>query len=154
VASTAAPILSANALMSGRPLPAFLELLGPRQGRTEPLPSLVLGFALMVITVIATGAALGSVFDPRWQDLPFASLTMAAVPLAILSLFNRPRAGARPIAETVFAAIFAFSAAYIVLIEGIQNWQALWTSGAYLMLALSMYRARSKEGGAQIEPAI
>jgi exo-beta-1,3-glucanase (GH17 family) len=153
-ASTAVPILSANALMSGRPLPAFLELLGPREGRTEPLSAIALGFVLMVITVIATGAALGSVFDPRWQDLPFASLTMAAVPLVALSLFNRPRAGARPIAETVFAAILAFSAVYIVLIEGIQNWQALWTSGAYLMLALSMYGVRSKEGAAQIEPAI
>jgi exo-beta-1,3-glucanase (GH17 family) len=152
-ASTAAPILSANALMSGRPLPAFLELLGPREGRTEPLSALALGLAMMVVTVIATGAALGSVFDPRWQDLPFASLTMAAVPLATLSLFNRPRAGARPIAETVFAAIFAFSAVYIVLIEGIQNWQAVWTSGAYLMLSLSMYGVRSKEGAAQIEPA-
>jgi DMSO reductase anchor subunit len=104
--------------------------------------------------VIATGTALGSVFDPRWQDLPFAALTMAAVPLAALSWFNRPRAGARPIAETAFAAIFAFSAVYILFIEGIQNWQAVWTSGAYLLLALSMYGIRSKEGSAQLEPSI
>ena len=153
-ASTAAPILSANALMSGRPLPAFVELMGPSEDRTQPFSALVLGFALMVINVIATGTALGSVFDPRWQDLPFASLTMAAVPLAALSLLNRPRAGARPIAETVFAAIFAFSAAYIIFIEGLRNWQAIWTSGAYMLLALSMYGVRSKQGSAQVEPAI
>jgi glucan 1,3-beta-glucosidase len=152
-ASTAAPILSANALMTGRPLPAFAELLGPRDGRTQPFSALVLGFALMVINVIATGAALGSVFDPRWQDLPFASLTMAAVPLAALSLLNRPREGARPIAETAFAAIFAFSAVYIIFIEGIRNWQAIWTSGAYMLLALSMYGVRSKQGSVQVEPA-
>src|ERR1700704_5713901 len=33
-AGMAAPLLSANALMSGRALPTFLELIGPREGRT------------------------------------------------------------------------------------------------------------------------
>ena len=99
----------------------------------------------MVIVVIATGTALGSVFDPRWKDLPFPALTMAAVPLVALSWLNRPRAGSRPIAETVFAAIFTFSAGYIVFIEGTQNWQALWTSAAYLLLGLAVLGVRSKE---------
>ncbi len=152
-ASTAAPILCADALMSGRPLPALLELMGPRESRTQSFPAFLLGVVMMVIAVIATGTALGSVFDPRWQDLPFASLTMAAVPMAALSWLNHPRAGGRPIAETAFAAIFAFSALYVVFIEGIRNWQALWTSGAYLVLALSLYGIRSKEGLAQVEPS-
>jgi exo-beta-1,3-glucanase (GH17 family) len=150
--SAAAPLLCADALMSGRTLPAFLELIGPRDGRTQSFPTLMLGIVQMVIVVIATGAALGSVFDPRWQDLPFASVTMGAVPLLTLSWLNR-RAGARPIAETVFAAILGFSAIYIVFIEGIQNWQALWTSGAYILLGLSMYGVRSKEGTIQAKPA-
>ena len=153
-ASTAVPILCADSLMSGRPLPAFVELLGPAESRTRSFPAFCLGIAVMVIDVIITGTALGSVFDPRWQDLPFAAVTMAAVPMAALSWLNRPRAGGRPIAETVFAGIFAFSALYVVFIEGIQNWQALWTSGAYLLLALSMYGIRSKEGLAQVEPSI
>ncbi len=152
VASAAAPILCANALMSGRALPAFLELMGPRGSRTQSFPTLILGIVQMVIVVITTGAALGSVFDPRWQDLPFASVTMAAVPLLTLAWLNR-RTGARPIAETSFAAIFAFSAAYIIFIEGIQNWQALWTSAAYMLLALSLYGVRSKEGIVQAKPA-
>jgi hypothetical protein len=97
---------------------------------------------------------LGSVFDPRWQDLPFATLTMASVPLAALSWLNRPKAGSRPIAETVFAGIFFFSALYIVLIEGTQNWQAVWTSGAYILLGLAMYGVRSKEATAQPEPGV
>ncbi len=151
-AATTVPMLSANALMSGRGLPAFVELMGPREGRTQSFPTLVLGIVLMTIMVIATGTALGSVFDPRWQDLPFASLTMAGVPLVMLSWLNRPRAGARPIAETVFGAIFFFGALYVVFIEGIQNWQAIWTSGAYILLALSMYGVRSKEGIATAEP--
>jgi exo-beta-1,3-glucanase (GH17 family) len=153
-ASTAAPLLCANALMSGRALPAFLELMGPRESRIQSFPALALGTVLMVIIVIATGTALGSVFDPRWQDLPFATLTMAAVPLAALSWLNRPRAGRLPIAETVFAGVFLFSALYIVFIEGIQNWQALWTSGAYILLGLSMVGVRSKEGIAQPEPSV
>ena len=96
VAAAAAPLLSANALMSGRSLPAFVELMGPRDSRTRSLPTFALGIVLIVIIVIATGAALDSVFDPRWQDLPYASLTMAAVPLTVLSWLNRPKAGTRP----------------------------------------------------------
>jgi glucan 1,3-beta-glucosidase len=103
--------------------------------------------------VIATGAALGSVFDPRWQDLPYAALTMAAVPLVSLSWLNRPKAGASPIAEMVFAAIFFFSALYIVFIEGTQNWQAVWTSGAYIALGLALVGVRSKEAIVQPEPS-
>jgi exo-beta-1,3-glucanase (GH17 family) len=151
VATAAAPMLCANALMSGRALPAFVELIGAGENRPRSFPTFALGIVLIAIIVIATGAALGSVFDPRWQDLPFAALTMAAVPLATLSWLNRPGTGKRPIAETVFAAIFFFSALYIVFIEGIQNWQALWTSGAYILLGLAMYGVRSKEAVAQVE---
>lgn len=116
-ATAAAPVLCANALMSGRGIPALLELMGPRESRTQSFPTLILGAVVMTIMVIATGTALGSVFDPRWQDLPFASLTMAAVPLVMLSWLNRPRTGAHPIAEMAFAAIFLFGALYVVFIE-------------------------------------
>ena len=152
-AATAAPLLCASSLMSGRPLPAFVELIGPRDSRTLSLPTFVLGLVLIVISVITTGAALGSVFDPRWQDLPYAAITMAAVPMAALSWLNRPKAGARPIAEMAFAAIFTFSALYIVFIEGTQNWQALWTSGAYVLLGIAMMGVRSKEAIVQPEPS-
>ena len=153
VAATAAPLLCASSLMSGRPLPAFVELIGPRDSRTLSLPTFVLGLVLIVISVITTGAALGSVFDPRWQDLPYAAITMAAVPMAALSWLNRPKAGARPIAEMAFAAIFTFSALYIVFIEGTRNWQALWTSGAYVLLGIAMMGVRSKEAIVQPEPS-
>jgi hypothetical protein len=152
--AAAAPPLCANALTSGRSLPAFVELMGPRDGRPRSFPTFALGVVLIAIIVIATGAALDSVFDPRWQDLPFAALTMAAVPLATLAWTNRPREGARPIAESVFAGVFFFSALYIVFIEGTQNWQAVWTSGAYILLGLSMYGIRSKQAIAQSEPSV
>ena len=151
-AAATAPLLCADALMSGRSLPAFLDVLGPRESRTRSFSTFVLGIVVIAMITIATGAALGSVFDPRWQDLPYAALTMGAVPLVALSWLNRPRAGARPIAETLFAAIFLFSALYIVFIEGTQNWQAVWTSGAYILLGLSMYGVRSKAASVQPEP--
>jgi exo-beta-1,3-glucanase (GH17 family) len=152
-AAAVAPLLCAMALMSGRSLPAFVELMGPGDNRPRSFPSFALGIVLITIVVIATGTALGSVFDPRWQDLPFAALTMAAVPLVALSWLNRPKAGTRPIAETVFAGVFFFSALYIVFIEGTQNWQAVWTAGAYVLLGLSMYGVRSKEAIAQPQPS-
>jgi exo-beta-1,3-glucanase (GH17 family) len=145
VAATATPVLCAHALMSGRTVPAFLELMGPRENRTQSLSTLILGIVLAVVVVITAGAALSAAFDPRWQDFPFAALTMAAVPLATLSWLNRPRAGTRPIAEIVFAGVFLGCAIYGVLIEGFQNWQAIWTSGAYILLGIALWLVRSKD---------
>jgi hypothetical protein len=83
------------------------------------------------------------VFDPRYRDFPFASLTMAAVPFATLMLLNRPSEGVRPIAEAVFAGVLAVSALYTVFNEGPDNWQSLWTCAIYALLALTLWRARA-----------
>src|ERR1700676_987737 len=66
-AAIASPLLCAHAMMSGRALPTFLELLGPRDGRARLVPTLVLGAALLVTTLIGAETALGFVFDPRYQ---------------------------------------------------------------------------------------
>src|ERR1700731_2436205 len=68
MAAIASPLLCANALMSGRSLPTFLELLGPRDARTGSVLAIVLGAALIVTTVIGAETALGFVFDPRYRD--------------------------------------------------------------------------------------
>ena len=47
-AGIASPMLCANAAMSGRPLPTFLELLGPRDGRTGSVLTVLLGLTLIV----------------------------------------------------------------------------------------------------------
>jgi exo-beta-1,3-glucanase (GH17 family) len=142
-AAIASPLLCANALMSGRALPTFLQLIGPREGRTLSVPTMVLGLALTVTTLLAAETALGLLFDPRWRDFPFASLTMAVVPFGTLALFNRPTSGVRPIAETAFAALFAATALYAAFNEGFDNWQSLWTCAAYLLLGITLWRARS-----------
>jgi exo-beta-1,3-glucanase (GH17 family) len=141
-AATLAPLLSAHALMAGRSLPTFLELLGPREYRQGTLLTVLLGLSLIVTTVIGAETALGFTFDPRYKDFPFASLTMAVVPFTLLMLLNRPQDGVRPIAESVFAGLLVIAAAYTAFNEGGENWQSVWTCAMYLLLALTLWRAR------------
>jgi exo-beta-1,3-glucanase (GH17 family) len=141
-AAVAAPLLCANAVMSGRALPTFLELLGPREDRTRSVPTVLLGMTLIVTALIAAETALGFVFDPRYKDFPFAALTMAVLPLALLTLLNRPQQGARPISEAVFAGLFVMAALFTVFNEGLNNWQSLWTSALYFLLGVTLWQAR------------
>jgi exo-beta-1,3-glucanase (GH17 family) len=141
-AGVAAPILSVNALMSKRPLPTFLELMGPHGVRNSSFPTMVLGGTLTVTTLIAADTALAFVFDARWRDFPFAGLTMAIVPFWLLRLLNDARSGVRPVAETVFAGLFVAASIYMIFNEGFLNWQSLWTAGAYILLATTLLQAR------------
>jgi exo-beta-1,3-glucanase (GH17 family) len=142
-AAIVSPVLCTNALMSGRPLPTFLELLGPREMRAGSALTAILGAALVVTTLIGAETALGFVFDPRYRDFPFAALTMAVLPFSTLTLLNRPQEGVRPIAEAVFAGLLAGSALYTVFNEGSQNWQSLWTCAVYFLLGLTLWQARA-----------
>jgi exo-beta-1,3-glucanase (GH17 family) len=142
-AATASPLLSTHALMSGRALPAFLDVLGPRKGRTPLFLTNMLGITLIVTTLIAAQIALSLVFDARWRDFPFAALTMAAVPFWSLAFLNRSKTGARPLAEAVFAGLFVLAATYVILNEGPRNWQAMWTGAMYFLLAGALWQART-----------
>ena len=144
-AVTAAPVFGANALMSGRGLPTFLELLGPKEYRIGSALTIILGLALAVTILIGAVTALGFVFDPRYKDFPFAALTMAAVPFASLTLLNRPKAGIRPIAEAVFAGLFGGAAIFTGFNEGPDNWQSLWTCAVYFLFAATLWRARAAQ---------
>ena len=144
-AGIASPMLAANAAMSGRPLPTFLELLGPRDGRTGSVLTILLGLVLIVTTLIAAETALGFTFDPRYKDFPFAALTMAVVPFAALMLVNRPKEGVRPIAESAFAGLLVATAIFMAFNEGALNWQAMWTGAVYLGLAFTLWRARAAQ---------
>jgi exo-beta-1,3-glucanase (GH17 family) len=141
-AAIASPLLCANAMMSGRPLPTFLELLGPRDERARSALTMILGAVLIVTTLIGAETALGFVFDPRYHDFPFAALTIAVVPFATLMLLNRPPEGSRPITEAVFAGLLAGAALYTGFNEGPNNWQSLWTCAMYFLFAVTLWRAR------------
>jgi exo-beta-1,3-glucanase (GH17 family) len=144
-AAIASPMLCANAAMSGRPLPTFLELIGPRDYRAKAVLPALLGLVLVITTLIAAQTALGFAFDSRYRDFPFASLTMAVVPFAALMLLNRPKDGVRPIAESAFAGLLAVAALFMAFNEGGQNWQAMWTCAIYLLLAFTLWRARAAQ---------
>lgn len=137
------PLLCAHAVMAGRPLPALVELFGPREGRSRSWPALILGFSLTVAIMVAAATALGLVFDPRSRDFPFASLTMFAVPVLIVTLLNPRRPGISRIAEAVFACLFVASALFIVFDEGVRNWQSLWTSAMFVLLGISLSPPRT-----------
>jgi exo-beta-1,3-glucanase (GH17 family) len=138
-AAILAPLLCANALMSGRPLPAFVELIGAREDRARSLPALVLGGVLVITTLVATETALALVFDPRGRDFAFAGLTMAVMPLWAVALLNRRRSGISQVAEATFAYLFVAAALCIALNEGPRNWQSLWTSAAYVLLGAALW---------------
>jgi exo-beta-1,3-glucanase (GH17 family) len=142
-AAVVAQLVGANALVAGRRLPTFVELIGPRTERSGSVPVVMLGAALLVTTLVGTETALGLVFDPRYRDFPFAALTMAAVPLAALTVLNRPRTGPRPMAEAVFGGLFVMAALYICFHEGLENWQAVWTCAGYGLLGITLWQARA-----------
>ena len=144
-AGVASPLFCAHALMSGRGLPTFLELLGPRDYRDRSWMAVILGLILAVTTLIGADTALGLVFDPRYKDFPFAALTMAVVPFAAVTLLNRPKEGVRPITEAVFAGLLAAGALYVGFNEGSDNWQSLWTCGIYFLLAATLWQARAAQ---------
>jgi exo-beta-1,3-glucanase (GH17 family) len=144
-AAIASPLLTAHALIAGRSLPTFLELVGPRDYRGKGAIGALLAIVLVVTTVIAAETALGFTFDPRYRDFPYASLTMAVVPFALLTMLNRPKEGVRPLAESVFAGLLAIAALYTVYNEGTINWQSDWTCVMYFLLAATLWRGRAAQ---------
>ncbi|MCP4619468.1 MAG: beta-(1-6) glucans synthase [Bradyrhizobium sp.] len=156
-AGMAAPLLAAHALMSGISLPTFVEVLGPVEGRGPSLMARLLGITLIVTTLLATETALGLVFDGRWRNFPFAALTMAVVPFFAVAMFNAAKSGRRPLAEAVFAGLFAVTVPYIAFNEGPQNWQSLWTCAAYVVLGVTLWRPRAvtlADTAADVTPAV
>lgn len=142
-AAVTLPLLCSNALMAGRPLPTFRELLGPREGWPRSLPALVLGLVLIVTTLVTVELALGLVFDPRSRDFPFAGSTMVAVPVWTVALLNRRKPDASVIAEAVFAGLLLAAALFIVFNEGVHNWQSLWTAAAFSLFGAALWTPRS-----------
>lgn len=143
VAGVSAPVFGVMALATGKPLPTFAEIIGPRHLRTDSAITILLGLSLTLTVLLTLESALGFVFDPRYRDFPFAALTMATVPLFSVMLYNRPVEGLRPVAEAVFAGALCLSAIYVVINEGRANWQSIWTCILFVALALTMWRARA-----------
>jgi exo-beta-1,3-glucanase (GH17 family) len=141
----ATPIAGAAALMRRIALPTFTQVVGPPVARVPDPLKLTLGALLILLCVFAAQSALGLVFDPRYRDFPFAPMTAALVPFLALSFTSRPRAGRRPPAEKMTAALLAGSAVYIVFDESFANWQSLWLCAVFLALGFTLFRLRDAQ---------
>jgi exo-beta-1,3-glucanase (GH17 family) len=139
-AAVAAPLLSSMAVMSERALPTLRDLIGRSESRLRSPDTIMLGGTLAVVTLVAAVTALNLVLDPRWRDFPYPALTMAAVPLFMVTLFNRSTSSANPKAQAGFATLLAAAALYIVFNEGFANWQSLWLCAAYGLLSVTLWR--------------
>jgi exo-beta-1,3-glucanase (GH17 family) len=145
VALIAAPALSA-ATMRGTPPPRLSALLGPPSERIgDPLARLI-GAVLIATMLLAFMVALGLVFDARYRDFPFAPLTAMTVPLLTHSLAMPRMEGAPGTAELAGTALLVLSVPYIVLNEGLANWQSLWVGATLAALAFSLARVRGAQG--------
>jgi exo-beta-1,3-glucanase (GH17 family) len=136
------PLLCGYALMTGRPLPAFEELMDPREWPRSWF-AVVLGFVLVAITLVTAEIALGLVFDPRSRDFPFAGLTMAVVPICAVALLNPRNPEAGTVTEAVFAGLFTAASLFIAFNEGFSNWQSLWTAAALFLFGVALWLQRS-----------
>ena len=141
-AAIAAPLLSSMAVMSERALPTLRDLIGPRESSVRSPETVILGGTLVVLTLVAAVTALNLVYDPRWRDFPYPALTMAAVPLCMVTLFSRSTSSANPKAEASFATLLAAAALFIIFNEGFANWQSLWCCAAYGLLSVTLWRVR------------
>jgi exo-beta-1,3-glucanase (GH17 family) len=140
-----APMAATSALLRRSPAPAFGRVLGRGTERPPDFSSLVLGTGLILLTILAIGAALGLVFDPRYKDFPFVPLTAAAIPYVILTVFTGwPERGEPRRAELIAAIMLALSAIYIVINEGWANWQAVWLGGVLFALAVILVPVRAE----------
>ena len=101
---------------------------------------------MIATLLLAILIALGLVFDPRYRDFPLAPLSAAALPFLLHSLLMPRPPGTLGAAEWAGAAVLALSVPYIVLDEGLANWQSLWTCAALVTFAFSLARVRAAPG--------
>jgi glucan 1,3-beta-glucosidase len=155
-AALASPVIGAAALASGTSAPTFAQILGRAAQRPRNPVALALGVLLIALAILAVQAALGLVFDPRYRDFPFASLSGATAPL-LLVIKRKPaikgtllarwkRHLQAPAAESAVAATLAASAVYIACNESFANWQAVWLSAALIALAFTLLQAQDAPG--------
>jgi glucan 1,3-beta-glucosidase len=137
----AAPLCAVPAVMRDRRIPAFAELFGGAPSAPRDPIEIACGIVLLLLSLLATIAALVLVWGPSYRNFfPAAAMTCAVVPFVVLALRSRLSEAAQ-IAEIAVAAILAVSAAFILHYERRMNWQTLWL--ALILLALSVTLARA-----------
>ena len=136
------PLALAFVLMRGGRLPSFADALTWHRRQTVSGSEWIAGMLVVATSVMAIQVALGLVFDPRYKDFPFAALTAAIVPIAVLALWSRNAVLGQGLAERLAAGTLAIAALYILLNESIANWQSVWLCLLLLLLSISLVRFR------------
>jgi glucan 1,3-beta-glucosidase len=142
----AVPMAAAFALGRRWELPGFAMALDPRHWRGPTRDGAILAALLVATVVAAIHVALGLVFDPRYKDFPFAALTGPVTALAVAAFMGAGGRFRPGVAEIAAACVLAASAAFVVFNEGIANWQAVWLALLFVVLALTVLRARAAPG--------
>ncbi len=137
-----APIAGAAALMGGQGVPPLYRVLGPVARWPRDRRAVAAGLALAALVVLAIQTALMLVFDPRYVDFPSVQLIGGLIPFVVLALRRQP--GTRPMAEVTAAALLGLAAVYILLNEGVANWQAVSFCLALAVFALTLVSARGE----------
>jgi glucan 1,3-beta-glucosidase len=140
------PLAATAALVRGTPIPRMSRILGPADARKRDWVGLIVGVIVIAALLLSLQIALGLVFDPRYKDFPFAPLTAAIVPLAVLVFSLKPPAGERGMAEIAGAVLLGLSVLYILPNEGFANWQSLWLCGLFATLGVTLLRVRDAPG--------
>jgi len=139
------PMAAAFALARGDRLTGFAPALDPASWRRTDRVGPALAALLAATFIAAMHVALGLVFDPRYKDFLFAALLGPVIAFAILASINGKEVwpGA---AETVAAVLLAGAALFIIVNEGLANWQALLFGGLLVTLALTCLRVKVSPG--------
>jgi exo-beta-1,3-glucanase (GH17 family) len=140
--SVGAPVVVAMTLARGVAVPPFARVLARAVQRPGSGLAAAAGAILIAVTVLALQTALGLVFDPRYRDFTFASLTASVVPFAVASAFGVRGVAPLGRAERLAAVTLLGSAVYIALNESVANWQALWFAAMLAVLAVTLFRLR------------
>ena len=117
-AGIASPLLCANALMSGGSLPTFLELLGPREAGPRSILTHSAGRGAAGHHADRCGNRARLHLRSALPRFPVCRADHGGGAVRVPDAAQPPAAGARPIAESVFAGLLAVCALYIGFNEG------------------------------------
>jgi exo-beta-1,3-glucanase (GH17 family) len=147
--AAAVPLAASFAVAHGDRLASFDLALDPSRWRGKDLIGVVLAALLVTTMIAAMHVAFGLVFDPRYKDFPLASLTGPVVALAILAFAGGDSPPHPGMAEMVGAAVLAGSALFIIVNEGIANWQAVLFACLLVVFALTLLQGPAARSSAR-----
>lgn len=145
VLSLIVPAVAAMAVVRDAPLPSIAIALNTPLRRRADMLSILLSLLFAATLVAAMHVGLGLVFNARYNGFQLALLTGPVAAFAIATL-KTSRASGPGLAECVAAAVLALSGLFVVLNEGIENWQALWFGALLLLLAAATLKAAPAPG--------